>query len=346
MLKKLACLCLALAMTLSLAASAQAEEEKVLNIFTWDSYIDGETLQNFTSETGIKINYTPFSTNEEMLAKLQMNGGSEYDLVLASDYVLNILRKDGLLLKLDKVQLSNYVNLNPFFLNQYYDPDGEYTIPYTAGSPLIIYDPALVDIEITGYEDLWNPALKDSIVLVDDARNILGVTLKTMGKSMNETDPAVLEQAKEKLMPLYANVRAFDYDTPYNLMISGEAAVGYMFTPYLQIALTERPDLKVVTPKEGLGFGIDSLVIPVNAPHPNNAHLLINYLMDGEVAAHVAQMQYYLNPNQAAEQYIPEEFLSSPAFIPVDQLEGAEFIKDVGDAESLFQEIWTEFKMQ
>lgn len=181
---------------------ALAEEEKVLNILSWEGYVDSDTLAAFEEETGIDVIWSPMDSIDSMLLKVTEGGGSDYDLIISSDYSLDILRKQGLIQKLDKSKLSNYGNLDPAFLSQTYDPDNEYVIPYMAGCPLIIYDPERVPFEITGYEDLWNEALVDSVAVLENARVLCGITLKTMGKSMNETDPDVLAQMKEKLMPL------------------------------------------------------------------------------------------------------------------------------------------------
>ena len=321
-------------------------EEKVLNFFSWATYIDDATVARFTEQTGIRVNYTTFASNEEMLLKMTMTG-NDYDVILASDYAINMLRKDGKLLPLDKGKLPNYVNLDPAFLGQYYDENNEYTVPYTAGTPLIVYNPDLVDIEITGYEDLWNPALKDSVVIIDDARNIIGITLKTLGYSFNTTDDGQLAQAREKLMQLRPNIRSFNYDTPHNDLISGEVSVGYMFTPFVLLAMDEMPNLKVVYPKEGMGFGIDSLVISASAPHPDNAHVLLNFLLDSQVAGNTAAMQYYLSPVATAYEFIPEYLRDNPAIrIPPEILGETEFIMDLGEYESKYQEIWAEFKLQ
>ena len=346
-MKKLLSALLALALMLSLTLPlVQAEEEKLLNVFTWATYIDDATVAKFTEETGIKVNYTTFASNEEMLLKMSMSS-NEYDVILASDYAINTLRKQDKLQKLDKSLLPNYDNLDPAFLSQYYDENNEYTVPYTAGTPLIVVNPALTDVEITGYEDLWKPELKDSIVIIDDARNIVGITLKTLGYSFNTTDDKELAEAKEKLMTLRPNIRAFNYDTPHNDMLSGEVSVGYMFTPFVLLAMDGNPDLKVIYPKEGMGFGIDSLVIPANAPHPKNAHALLNFLLDSEVAGNTAGMQYYLSPVKTAYEFIPEYLRDNPAIrIPEEILGETEFIMDVGEAESKFQEIWAEFKLQ
>jgi len=346
-MKKLLSALLVLALMLSLTLPlVQAEEEKLLNVFTWATYIDDATVAKFTEETGIKVNYTTFASNEEMLLKMSMSS-NEYDVILASDYAINTLRKQDKLQKLDKSLLPNYDNLDPAFLSQYYDENNEYTGPYTAGTPLIVVNPALTDVEITGYEDLWKPELKDSIVIIDDARNIVGITLKTLGYSFNTTDDKELAEAKEKLMTLRPNIRAFNYDTPHNDMLSGEVSVGYMFTPFVLLAMDGNPDLKVIYPKEGMGFGIDSLVIPANAPHPKNAHALLNFLLDSEVAGNTAGMQYYLSPVKTAYEFIPEYLRDNPAIrIPEEILGETEFIMDVGEAESKFQEIWAEFKLQ
>ena len=123
-----------------------AEEEKVLNIFSWEGYIDAQTLEEFTNDTGIKVNYSTFNANEEMLLKVQGTPG-EYDLILASDYALNTLRKDDLLYKLNKDLLPNYKNIGEGYLNKYYDENNEYTVPYTAGTPVILYDPQLLTLK-------------------------------------------------------------------------------------------------------------------------------------------------------------------------------------------------------
>lgn len=346
-MKKLFALALAALLILSSLSLALAEEEKVLNVFTWATYIDDNTVKKFTEQTGIKVNYTNFESNEEMLLKMATpNAG--YDVILASDYAINILRKDDKLLKLDKALLPNFGNLDPDFLSQYYDEQNEFSVPYTAGTPLIVYNPDLLDpaIEITGYDSLWDERLKDSLVLIDDARNIIGITLKTLGQSFNTTDGPVLELAKEKLFKLRPNVRVFDYNTPHQALISGEVSVGYMFTPFVLMAMDGNPNLKVVYPKEGMGFGIDSLVIAKDAPHPQNAHALLNFLLDSEVAANTAAMQYYLSPVASAYPMIPEYLRNNPAIqIPKEVLGETEFIKDLGELESKYQEIWAEFKL-
>ena len=345
-MKKLLSVLLALSMLAALPLLSSAEEEKVLNIFSWDGYVDyASVIQPFEAQTGIKVNYAPFSTNDEMFKKLQENGASEYDLVIASDYILNTARLEGLMLPLDKEQLPNFANLDERFISQYFDPDNEYVVPYMSGIPLIVYNPDMVQIEIDGFEDLWDPSLADSIGLIDDARVSIGMVLLSMGQSMNTTDDAVLAQAKEKLFALRENIHVLEYENLHNSLISGDISVAYTFTPYVALALDANPNLQVVWPKEGLGFGIDGAFIPANAPHPDNAHAFLNYLLDGQVAAVTAEWQYYCTPNAAAE-FLSDAYKNNPVFNGIyDRFGDAEYVMNLGADESKFQDIWTEFKL-
>ncbi|MEG0862858.1 MAG: spermidine/putrescine ABC transporter substrate-binding protein [Clostridia bacterium] len=340
---------LLLCLMLALPALSFAEEEKVLNILSWLGYVDDETLADFETETGIKVVWSPMESNESMLLKLSQGGAAEYDLVLASDYALDVLRQQGLIQKLDLSKLSNYANLDESFLNQSYDPANEYVIPYMAGCPLIIYDSEKVPFEITSYADLWDERLKDNVSILDNARVTCGITLKTMGKSINETDPAVLEQMKAKLMSLRPNIRTANDTESYTAIATGDANVGFLFTPYVFMVQNDRetnklPLMKVVYPKEGLGFGVDGLVIPASAPHTSNAHLFLDFLMRPDVAAHNAESQMYMCVNKAATDYLSAQYLENPIFnVPSDLLNNAEMVQNVGTTDTLYQEIYTAF---
>ncbi|MBQ8506452.1 MAG: spermidine/putrescine ABC transporter substrate-binding protein [Clostridia bacterium] len=343
-MKKL--LSLLLIAVLALSASAFAEEEKVLNIFTWDGYFDETTLTQFQEETGIKVNYSVFASNEEMLLKLQAGDVTDYDIILASDYAISALRKDNKLLPLDKSQLSNWENLNPDYLNQYFDPENVYSVPYAVGTPVIVYDPNQVEGEITSFADLWDPQFEDQLWLLDDARVMIGETLKMLGYSYNTTDAAQLQQAYEKLVELKPNIRVLDYDLTYHYLAAGEVKAAYLFTPYAVYNMLENPELKCVFPSEGIGFGIDSIVIPAGAQHPENAHAFINFYLRPEVAKIVAEWQGYINPNAAADELIDSGFAAMDCFhIPEELLATAEYVQDLSADESLFQDVWTNFKL-
>jgi spermidine/putrescine transport system substrate-binding protein len=347
-MKKIVTFLLAAALMVPVLSGCGNSDAKTLNIFAWDGYIPQTVIDSFKEKTGIKINVANFESNEEMLTKVQSDTSGQYDLVMGSDYIIDIARKQGgIMEELDKSKLPNFQNVAPKYLNQYFDPENQYVVPYAAGTPLIVYDPNVVKTEITGYEDLWKPELADSVVMMDDARNVIGITLKTMGKSFNETDPQVLAQAKEKLMKLKPNIRALSYDNPQGLMVSGEASVGYMFTSQVVEATREKPDLKVVYPKEGMGFGIDCMFLPVNAAHKDNAYQFLDYIMTGQVSADIANQVSYLCTNTQADIYLPEDYKTNKSlFIPDDVLGKTEFIQDVGNTTGEYEKIWTEFKQQ
>lgn len=344
-MKRLVAMLLA-AMLCVAGLSAMAEEEKVLNVFTWEGYFDENTLGQFMDRTGIQVNYSTFASNEEMLLKLQANGGSEYDIVLASDYAISMARKEGLLLELDKAKLTNWENLNPDYLNQYFDPENVYSVPYTVGSPMIVYDPAQVEGELTSFADFWGEGLEDSVWLVNDARVAVGAVLRSLGYSYNTTNEDELAEAAEKLEQLKPNVRVLDYDMTYNYLCAGEVKAAYLFTPYVVLSLMENPNLVAVFPEEGIGFGIDSIVIPKNAPHPDNAHQFINFYLEPEIAKFVAEWQAYINPNQAADPLIDPDYAAmSPFHIPEELLAEKEYVEDLGEFESKYQDVWNSFKL-
>lgn len=347
MLKKMMAVILCALLLLPCAALGEAEEP-ILNLFTWELYVDDETIAQFEQATGIKVNYTNFNSNEEMLVKLEGLGGGEYDVIIASDYILNTARKEGLLHKLDKSLLPNDENIDTAYLAQYFDETDEYTAPYIVGTPLIVYDPNQVDFEITSYNDLWDERLRDSVVVMDDARNIIGITLKTMGQSFNVTDDAVLAQAEEKLAALRPNIRAFNSDTAHLDLLSGECAAIYTYTSYVIMALDENPELKVAFPSEGLGIGIDAMVIPAHAPHVDNAHKFINFILDGAVGKQVAEAQLFVTPNRVSRELLSADTLSNPAlYIDPSKLVGAEFIRDLDkEYEEKYQNIWSSFKLK
>ena len=160
-----------------------------LNLYTWAGMFPREVLSGFEKETGCRINYANFDTDEAMLAKLQETGGAGYDFVIADDYILEMVYKQGLAQDFDKEQIPNYENINPVFQGQFFDPDNVFTIPHGAGIPLIAYDPSLTEISIEGYADLWNPALNQNVAVIGNYRVVNGMALKILGESYNTEDP-------------------------------------------------------------------------------------------------------------------------------------------------------------
>lgn len=333
-------LCAALAGSMLTGCGEKKEEDnKELVLYTWEGLFPQEVLTDFEDETGIRIISSNFDSNETMFEKVQQSDGKDYDLVIGDDYIIEQIVNNGLAKELDKEKLKNYDNINPLYQSQFYDPENKYTIPHGAGIPLIVYDPEQVDFEIQGYEDLWNPALEDKIVTIASYRAVEGMVLLTMGKSMNEQDPAVIKEAGEKLKELAPNIRMIQDTNTQNALLNGEASVGILYTSQVIAALAENPDLKVVYPKEGLGFGIMNFFIPKNAPDTEEAYAFLDYILEPEVAAKCFDFVGYYCTNKAADELV------NPDLVVPDSVTKGEIIQNVSaEAEEVYNQNWTEFK--
>lgn len=332
-------LCVALTAAMATGVSVSAKDKDELVLYTWDGMVPQEVLDDFEKETGTKVVYSNFDTDETMLEKLSQAKGGDYDVVIADDYIIESAVKEGLVQKLDKDAITNWGNINPLFQGQFYDPDDEYTVPYGAGIPLIVYDPDQVDIDIKGYKDLWDPSLEDSIAIIGAYRVICGITQLSMGESMNEDDVDVIARTGEKLQELAPNIRLIQDDNTQNALLNGEASVAFLYTSQVTQALKDNPDLKVVYPEEGLGFGILGTFIPSEAPNAEAANEFINYLLQPEVTAKCINSVGYYNTNKAADDLVDENLV-----VPDDVTKG-ESIENVSqEAEQEYNKIWTEFK--
>lgn len=316
-----------------------AGDDKELVLFTWEGMFPQEVLDDFEAETGVKVIYSNFDTDETMLEKLSMAKGGDYDVVVADDYILESVIAEGLAEKLDKDSLENIENINPLYQGQFYDPEDAYTIPYGAGIPLIVYDPEQVDTEIKSYADLWDASLEDSIALTANYRVINGITQLSMGKSMNEEDVDVIKETGEKLLTLAPNVRLIQDDNTQNALLNGEASVGFLYTSQVMAALAENPDLEVVYPEEGLGFGILGMFIPSEAPDKDAAYAFVDYIMQPEVAAKCTDYVGYYSTNKAADELV------DPQLVVPDEVTDGEIVQNVSqEADAQYQKNWTEFK--
>lgn len=332
-------LCAALTAAMATGVSVSAKDKDELVLYTWDGMVPQEVLDDFEKETGTKVVYSNFDTDETMLEKLSQAKGGDYDVVIADDYIIESAVKEGLVQKLDKDAITNWGNINPLFQGQFYDPDDEYTVPYGAGIPLIVYDPDQVDIDIKGYKDLWDPSLEDSVAIIGAYRVICGITQLSMGESMNEDDVDVIAKTGEKLQELTPNIRLIQDDNTQNALLNGEASVAFLYTSQVTQALKDNPDLKVVYPEEGLGFGILGTFIPSEAPNAEAANEFINYLLQPEVTAKCINSVGYYNTNKAADDLVDENLV-----VPDDVTKG-ESIENVSqEAEQEYNKIWTEFK--
>jgi spermidine/putrescine-binding protein len=324
---------------------------KELNLFVWTEYIPVEWKECFELVYGVKINHDEYSSNEEMYAKLSA-GGTNYDLVQPTDYIVSLMIRNGMLQKLDKSKLNFLDNLDPAYMNQPFDPGNEYTIPYEGGFDAIIYNADKVTNPPKSYADLWNPEYAGRLVLLDDSRVIIGMTLLTLGYDVNTTDPAQLNEAKAKLAELIPNVKLFDSDSPKTALIAGDVDLGVVWTGEAYTAHQENPAFTFVYPTEGAIIWQDNWAIPVGAPHLDAAYAWMNYTMQGNLFYLMLRDFPYLNPNKAALEFaknnhpdLYDPFINSPITNPpAEAFQKAHRISDVGEATPLYDQIWTEVK--
>ncbi len=320
--------------------AAAADDELVL--YTWDQMVPDEVLSGFEEETGIKVIYSTFDTDEGMLTELSRTNGGDYDVVIADDYIIEQTVAEGLVQEIDKDIVTNFGNINPIYQGTFYDPDDIYTVPYGAGIPLIVYDPAQVDIEITGYSSLWDESLKDSVAITANYRVINGITLLSMGYSMNEEDPDIIAEAGEKLLELAPNIRMIQDDNTQNALLNGEASVAFLYTSQVTQVIAEDPSLEVVYPEEGLGYGIMGAFIPSDAPNAEGANLFLNYILEPENAAACMNYIGYYNTIEAADDLVDPVLVADADQIA--DLEKAFVVNVSEEAEEAYNKNWTNFK--
>ena len=328
-----------------LAANVQAAEQLI--VYNWADYLPKEVLTRFTKETGIKVKYSTYDTNEVMYAKVKTLGGGGYDVVVPSTYYVDRMRREGLLAELDKAKLPNMKNLDPKLLDQPYDPGNRPSVPYLTGSTGIAVRPDRKGnvAEITSWADLWNPAFKRQLLLIDDVREVFMMALRVLGYSGNTRNEAEIEAAYNKLKELMPNVKVFNAESPKDAYLSGEARVGMIWNGEAYMAQKEVKDLRFVMPTEGPSLWMDNLVIPKKAPNPEAAHRFIDFLLRPEIAKLIAEEIGYTSPNLAAIALLPEKVRNNRTAYPApEDLAKGEFQVDVGDALPIYENDWHRLK--
>ncbi len=339
------------AMCMSLAACGGAQtptsaESRTLNIYVWTEYVPESVIKGFEEKTGITVNVSTFSSNEDMLAKVKAESEGAYDLVQPSDYMVEQMINQGMLEKIDSTKLTNLKNIGASYLKPSYDPTGEYSVPYLGGVGAIAVNTSMITDEINSYADLFNPAYANTLVVLDDFRATIGITAHSIGLSMNETDPANLALVKEQLLKLKDIVKLYDSDSPKSALISGDCALGFCWSAEIALAMEENPDIEIVYPEEGAFLFLDNWCVPKGAKNYDEAMEFINYMLEAETSAKVSAEFPYLNPNTAAVELLGSEYIDNPAKNPpADVFSKGEFVMNL-DTETIaiYDEMWTTLK--
>ncbi|WP_264739318.1 ABC transporter substrate-binding protein [Cytobacillus firmus] len=318
-----------------------------LTIFNWGDYIDADLVEKFEQETGIKVIYETFDSNEAMMTKIEQ-GGTAYDIAVPSEYAIEKMKEEDLLLPVDHSKIPNLKYIDQRFMDLPFDPGNEYSIPYFWGTVGILYNTDILgDKKITSWNDLWDPELKNQILLIDGAREVMGMGLNSLHYSLNDKNRDHLIEAKEKLDSLTPNIKAIVGDEIRMLMENDEAGIGVVWSGTAQELMWEKDNLEYVLPEEGSNLWFDNMVIPKTAKNPEAAHQFMNFILDPENAAQNTEYVGYSTPNKEALKYMDEETISDERFYPDEEMTARlEVYENLGKRMlAYYNELFLEFKM-
>ena len=316
-----------------------------LNIYIWSTYLSPRIINGFESEFHCKVNYDLYDSNEALLTKLQA-GNVDYDLVVPSDYMVEILIRQGLLAPLDKSALPNaWANTDPRFLGLPFDPHNDYSVPYAWGTTGLAYRADLVKEKVDSWSVMFDPRFAGHILLLDDTREVFGMALKMLGYSLNSTDPEQIRQARDLLLREKPLVKGYNSSNFEQDLAAGDAWIAQAYNGNLTFVMRDEPKIRYVIPKEGCTISVDCACIPRHAPHRKLAEEFINYFHRPEVAALFVNDCGFNTPNRYDRRDIEPWLLANPAVFPDPaSLVHCEFMRDLGPAISLYDRYWTEIK--
>ncbi|WP_208559184.1 ABC transporter substrate-binding protein [Marinilactibacillus kalidii] len=333
--------------SLFIERSQGAAGADTLNIFNWGDYIDPELLEQFEEETGYRLVYETFDSNESMYTKVQQ-GGTAYDLTIPSEYMIERMIEEDLVLPMDHSKIEGLENIDPEFLDLSFDPNNQYSIPYFWGTLGIVYNDKMVnEDEISSWSDLWDPRFREDILFIDGAREVIGIGLQTQGYSLNSKNDEELQASFDLLKGLAPNAKALVADEIKMYMIQEEAPVAVTFSGEAADMMWENESLHYILPKEGSNLWFDNMVIPKTSQNVEAAYAFINFMLRPEVAAQNADYIGYSTPNEAAMALLPEETTEDEQFYPSEEtIERLEVYEDLGPIYiEKYNDLFLEFKM-
>lgn len=323
----------------------QNHEGVELNLAIWANYISPEMVKKFTDETGIKLNISNYSSNEDLLAKIQ-SGAANIDVAVPSDYMVEILAKQGLLSEIDKAKLPNLTGVEESLLNLPFDSGNKFSIPYAWGTTGIAVNRELYQGKIESWKDVFeNEALKGKVSLMDDVREVMGAALKFQGASLNSTNPAELNKAKEILLKARKNIKLFNSDS-IDILINKEVAVAHAYSSDALNAWNKtQGKIEFILPKEGVTRSVDNVVILKNSKKVEAAHKLLNFMLSEEANVNFVSTQFGGPVLKNTRGKLSDKLKNNNALFPAKEFEKKmEAIVDLGEKTTLYDEIWMTIK--
>ena len=330
-----------------LEKSSTASGGGSITVYNWGEYIDPELVQQFEDENNINVVYETFDSNEAMMTKIDQ-GGTSYDVAMPSEYAIEKMKEDDLLIPIDQSKIPNLNNIDPYFLDLPFDPGNEYSIPYFWGTVGIAFNPTLLEGQtFENWDDLWDPSLEQEVIIVDSARETIGMGLNSLGYSLNSTDLAELREATDKLKTIGPNVKAIIGDEIVEMMRREEAAVALTWSGQAADMMWINENIDYSVPEEGSNLWFDNMIIPSTSDNVEGAHAFINFMLDPEVAAQNADYVGYSTPNQAAIELMDPEVTGDERFYPTEEMrDRLEVYENLGlEMLGVYNELFLEFKM-
>ncbi len=320
--------------------------ERELHIYSWADYLHPDTIPEFERRHHIKVIYDTFASNEALLAKMQA-GASDYDIIVPTSYMVKHLLKLNLLAPIDHARLPHFDNIMPRFRDRNFDPQCGHSVPYTWGTTGIAFNKsAFAGRSLPDdWDVLWDRHLSGRITLLDDARETIGMALKRRGYSYNTTAEGPLNEATSDLIAEKSLVMSYTSDQAMVQLASGDCLASLVYSGDAFQAARENPNVNYIVPRSGCSYWTDNLCIPRTAPNPDNAYLWINYILEPEVSAAIANYTRYATPNSQALKLITPDLLQNKNLYPSEStMSKCEEVADVGRAIFLYDRLWTELK--
>ncbi len=323
-----------------------------LNVYNWGEYIsDGsdDTLDvnaAFERITGIKVNYTNFESNEEMYAKIKA-GGTPYDIVIPSDYMIARMADEKMLRKIDISKIENYKYIDDSYKNLYFDPENKFSVPYNVGMVGIIYNKKMVDTEIDSWDALFDSKYKGNILTFNNPRDAFAIAQFDLGIDVNTTDKSEWDRAADRLIEQNSVLQARVMDEIFNKMESGNAALAPYYAGDYYTMKEVNPDLEFVYPKEGTNIFVDSVCIPDSCQNYEAALMYINFLLEPEVALANAEYICYASPNTSVINNDNYTYKGDPILYPPDEVKkNTKYFHNLdSETRDYYENLWTKVRL-
>ncbi len=329
----------------SSSSSSKEADTPTLYYYTWSDYVDPEIMRAFETSRGVRVVVDTFSSNEELLAKIQ-TGITGYDVVVPSDFMAGIMGRLGLLAELDIAQIPNVQELERHLAHLPFDPTQQFAIPYLWGTVGIGYNAAVVTEVPTSWDVLWDPQYSGRISMLNDQREVFGLALRSLGHSLNSQNPRFIQQAKDKLILQKPLVKAYTSEQFDQLLVSGDIVLAHAWGGPVARAMREDPAIRYAIPEEGGTIWTDCLAILASSEEKVLAMDFMNYLISEQVALQTSKRLLFASANRHVRSQLPPEIRNNIAVYPPDEvLPRMEWMEDVQGAIRVYDRAWTELKV-